>query len=160
MTTRTDLTRHADSSNGDARQRLEHEADRIRTRLLTTLDQLNQRRHEVTDVKLQAKRHVGGLVLIGGGVLLLGVGVAVASWRIAHARAAAYAPSFWTRARRNAALRAWRHPDRVANPNETSFGGIIRKVLLGAITFTLTELAKRNIRRAITPHETIPYTTR
>lgn len=60
---------------------LEREIEHVRTRLDRSLAELDRRRHELTDVKLQLRRHPQ--VAIGAGVVLLALasGVVFAIWR-------------------------------------------------------------------------------
>ena len=62
------------NGNGAEPRDVEREIEHLRTRLDRSLAELDRRRHELTDVKLQVKRHPE--VLWGaGGVLLLVAGV-------------------------------------------------------------------------------------
>ncbi len=85
------------------REALEREAERVRARLYGTLDVLDQRRHEVLDVKHQVEEHVVP-VMAGGAVFFVGIGgvVALAIHHAVHAR------RHRGRERMNALLRMWR----------------------------------------------------
>jgi len=60
---------------------VEREIEHLRTRLDRSLAELDRRRHELTDVKLQIRKHPGVLWGAGGLLLLVGGGVAFAIWR-------------------------------------------------------------------------------
>ena len=64
---------------------IERDIEHLRTRLDRSLAELDRRRHELTDVRLQMKKHPRVFVGAGGFVLLLMGGVAFAIWR-AHER--------------------------------------------------------------------------
>ena len=61
---------------------IEIEIEHLRARLDRSLAELDRRRHELTDIRLQVRKHP--VVLIGTGtamLLLIGGGVALAIWR-------------------------------------------------------------------------------
>lgn len=95
------------------REQIEKTADRIREELLVTLQELDRRRTEATDVGLQLKKHSTGATLIGVG-LLAALGGAFA-WTAHRART-------MERRRRQRRLegltRAWKHPERLAVRSE------------------------------------------
>ncbi|MDQ3264409.1 MAG: hypothetical protein M3Y59_12220 [Myxococcota bacterium] len=95
------------------REQIEKTADRIRDELLITLQELDRRRTEATDVGLQLKKHSTGATLIGVG-LLAALGGAFA-WTAHRARSMERRK----RQRRYQALsRAWKHPERLAVRSE------------------------------------------
>jgi hypothetical protein len=119
-------------------------ADRLRDGFLLTIRELDRRREEAMDLKLQLTRHwplAAGLVL-GVGVLAAGFAVLVVT-RI-HGR-----PHRLRVARRDAVLRAWRHPERMASrAKEPPFGTELARRVGMAFVMTLavrtaTGLAKR-----------------
>jgi hypothetical protein len=60
---------------------MEREIESIRTRLDRSLAEMDRRRHELLDLKLQAHRHPAALWGAGGALLLLlGGGIALALW--------------------------------------------------------------------------------
>lgn len=60
---------------------IEQEIDHLRTRLDKSLGELDRRRHELTDVKLQLRRHPGVFIGAGAVVLLGFAGIGFAVWR-------------------------------------------------------------------------------
>jgi len=61
---------------------IEREIERLRMRLDRSLAELDRRRHELTDLKLQVRRHPA--VVAGAGaaaLLLIGGGIALAVWQ-------------------------------------------------------------------------------
>lgn len=73
------------NGNGKAETRppreIERDIDHLRTRLDKSLAELDRRRHELTDVRLQLQRHPGIFVGAGAVVALMVGGVAFAVWR-------------------------------------------------------------------------------
>lgn len=72
----------------DATQKSPREIERelafLRTRLDRSLAELDRRRHELTNVKLQARRHPLAFAGAGGALLLIAGGVGFAIWRAAR----------------------------------------------------------------------------
>lgn len=60
---------------------IEREIEHLRTRLDRSLAELDRRRHELTDVKLQLRRHPQIAIGAGAAVALIAGGVAFAVWR-------------------------------------------------------------------------------
>jgi hypothetical protein len=62
-------------------RKIEREIEHLRTGLDRSLAELDRRRHQLTDVKLQLRKHPG--IGIGAGVMVLALaaGVALAVWR-------------------------------------------------------------------------------
>jgi hypothetical protein len=60
---------------------IERDIEHLRTRLDKSLAELDRRRHELTDVRLQMQRHPGVFVGAGAVVALMIGGVAFAIWR-------------------------------------------------------------------------------
>jgi prefoldin subunit 5 len=93
---------------------IEREIENVRIRLDKSLAELDRRRHELTDVKLQVRKHPQA-VLIAGGVVVLLVGAGYLAARSAHK--AAEDPRRRAKRLRKATARAVEHPERVAqNP--------------------------------------------
>ena len=60
---------------------IEREIEHLRTRLDRSLSELDRRRHELTDVKLQMRRHPQVFIGAGAAAALIVGGVAFAIWR-------------------------------------------------------------------------------
>jgi hypothetical protein len=121
---------------------LRREAELVRDRLMVTLDTLDQKRHELTDVKLQMKRHPA-VVWSGGGVVAAVIGIV---GFLAYRRARREQSPWRERAR--ALGRAWKQPHRIASGKQGPFAAELgRKILLGIAGFTAVELGKTGIRR-------------
>lgn len=60
---------------------IEREIEHLRTRLDRSLSELDRRRHELTDVKLQMRKHPQLFIGAGAAAALLVGGVAFAIWR-------------------------------------------------------------------------------
>jgi hypothetical protein len=125
------------------REQVETTADRLRDELLLTLRELERRRQQSLDVKLQLRRllerHRGRLRQVGGAALvLLVLGAGYVRWRAGQRER-----RLWGK-RRQALWRAWEHPDRVATraeerPLPVELG---RKLLLIFATSLASSLTK------------------
>ena len=62
-------------------RQIEREIEHLRTRLDRSLAELDRRRHELADLRLQMRKHPGVFIGAGGAVLLLIGGVVFAVWR-------------------------------------------------------------------------------
>ena len=60
---------------------VEREIEHLRTRLDRSLAELDRRRHELTDLKLQVRKHPQVMWGAGGVLLLVAGGIAFAVWR-------------------------------------------------------------------------------
>lgn len=124
----------------ESRQQIETTADRIRDELLTTLRELDRRRHEATDLKHQVEAHADFLLAVGlGGAALLGIGLGIAAWRRKTRR------RYALKRRVEGMLRAWEHPERLASrakdrPLPSELG---RKLVLTFAGAVATRLAKQ-----------------
>jgi len=124
----------------ETREQIESVADRIRDELLTTLKELDRRRHQATDIRHQVEEHVELIVLVGVGVVsLLGMGLGVAAFRRRSRR------RHPLQRRAQGLLRAWEHPERLATrsddkPMALELG---RKVALAFSIAVATRLARR-----------------
>jgi hypothetical protein len=131
--------------DGKSRDDLARQANRVRTKLLRTVEQLDQRRHEAFDLKLQMKRHVRHLAVAGALLLVAtAAGVALVVERVTTAAA---------RRRRNRwrfAKRVWQHPERALRAERRSFfGEVVRGVLLATVTTALTIPARRAVAHLV-----------
>ena len=135
------------SHNGKSRDDLARQASLVRSKLLHTVEQLDQRRHEVLDVRLQVQRHVRE-VLIAGGILLLATaaGVGMIVHRIATS-AERRRRQRWTLARD-----MWRKPSRAMRGERRSFlGQLLRSVALSVLTAAVTVPARRLVVELVEP---------
>lgn len=122
-----------------APREIEREIEHLRTRLDRSLAELDRRRHELTDVKLQLRRHPQVVVGAGVVVALVAGGIALAIWR---ARKREELPSKAHRLR-IAIGRAVDHPKRVAN--EPTVG---QKIVAAVGTTIAVSLTKKLLDRA------------
>jgi len=139
------------------RERLEREADLARAKLITTLDVLDQRGHELVhkgkemaDVKLQVRRHIVPIVIVAGIAALAvvsGIGVAIHRYATREERK--------RRERRRLPSRVWEHPERVAQvqrpPVLTEIG---RKLFVSTATMLGMSLIRRAIHASQNPRRT------
>lgn len=97
----------------ERREQIERTADRIRDEWLVTLQELDRRKEEATDLRLQARRHAGVFVSVGAGLTaLVGGAVAFGVWRTRHRQ------RLRMQKRWEAARRAWNQPERLAVRSE------------------------------------------
>lgn len=132
----SDLEREAPQERA---RELVSEIEDIRHRLDETVSELDRRRHEATDLRLQLKRHPA--IVVGAGVGLL----AVASSFVALALVARRRerPASKARSLRRALGRAYENPHKVARPEP----GVAMKVLAAIATTVGTSLAKKYVEQ-------------
>ncbi len=121
-------------------RQLENEIEHLRGRLDRSLAELDRRRHEYTDVKLQLRRHPE--VLIGAGVLvtLMIGGIAFAIWRARKREE----PMQKAKRFRIAVRRAVDKPQRVAKGEPS----VPEKILASVGTTVAVTLTKKMLERA------------
>jgi len=120
---------------------IEGEIAEIRGRLDQSLAELDRRRHEATDVKLQIRRHPGAVAVAGGVVLLLLGGVAYAIWAAQKRER----PVNKAKRLKLALSRMIDDPQKVAKAEPT----VPEKILAAAGTAAATILTKKIIERAM-----------
>jgi len=121
-------------------QRLEQDVDQIRGRIGALVRELDHRRHDAFNLKLQFRYHAGRLVLVGVALAaLVTAGVALVAARVRRRR------SIKTRVRRlrDALRRVGAHPERVAERTPT----VSRKVLAAGGAAIASTLGKRIAKR-------------
>jgi hypothetical protein len=131
--------------NGKSRDELAREANLVRSRLLRTVERLDQRRHDALDIRTQLERHLRQLVMAGG-LLLVATAGAVALV-VHHISTAAERRR---RDRWRLARRVWRHPDRAMRAERRSFfGELARSLLLAIATTAVATPARRAVATLI-----------
>ena len=121
-------------------RKIEREIEHLRTRLDRSLAELDKRRHELTDVKLQLKRHPGVFIGVAATAALMLGGVAFA---VVHARREQRIPAKAHRFR-IALGRAVDHPERVARGDAPWW----EKILASVGTAVAVTLVKKGLDRA------------
>jgi len=141
-----ELTGTGESTVEEKPQELEREVDDIRENITGIVGELDRRRHDLLDWRLQLRRHGAVLAAVTAGwVLAIGVTMAVrASQRRRRNRPLAKA-----RRLREALSRMVAHPELVAQPRPS----IGRKVLAAAASATVGALAKALINELATSSE-------
>jgi hypothetical protein len=124
-----------------SRQNLEEEANLTRAKLLGTIGELDRRRHELFDIRLQLRRHADDLLSIAGG-LVFGVAATAAVLVVRERRR----ERRLREARLHALGRLWRHPERVA-PRGSIVGTIVRMALVALASMATTTVGTRQIER-------------
>jgi DNA-binding FrmR family transcriptional regulator len=125
----------------ESSRQLEGEIAMLRDELGGLVAELDRRRHELTDVKLQAKRHALGATLTGAGLLASAAGfVWLGAWRARRRRT--------TIARigrlREAVSRMVERPERVAAEPSVPV-----KILTAAATAAVATAMKKVLERAL-----------
>jgi tRNA/tmRNA/rRNA uracil-C5-methylase (TrmA/RlmC/RlmD family) len=136
------------NGHGKSRDDLARQANQVRSKLLRTVEVLDQRRHEALDLKLQVQRHVRQIVAMAGIALVLSAGlVAFAVYRISTA------PERRRRDRVRLVRHMWHHPDRVIRgakrEGRHSLVELGRSVLLGIASTALLLPARRVVTQLL-----------
>lgn len=124
----------------DERKELERRADLIRSRLATTLEALDTRRHELLDPRYQFREHARGTIVAAVGVVVSLIGGLAAAYY--HSRETARHP-FRTRWR--ALVRAWQHPERLAvrSPERPFIVRFFEKAVLALVSAGASRMMRR-----------------
>ena len=123
----------------------EKTADRIRSELLSTLGELDRRRKRATSVRYQVTSHLP-FVVAGAAVLAGAAGIAIWVGRVrGHSR-----KSINLRARVEAFMRAWEHPNRVATrakdkPLPMELGKKLLLIFAGAMAARLARVSAEKL---------------
>ena len=126
------------SGNSKSREDLSREAYQVRSQLVRTVDELDDRRHGALDFRMRLKRHLRNLA-VAGGLLLVATAAAVA----VVASRVATAPDRRRRNRWRLAKRLWRHPEKAMRAERRSFFGEVGRSLLLAIASTAVTVPAR-----------------
>jgi hypothetical protein len=127
---------------------VEREIERTRERLGALLAELSRRRHELGDVRLQARRHVVSLAVTAG-VLLAGIAAAIGA--AVRRRRRGHLLAERARHLRQAIGRMAAHPDRVAK-RRPNVGSKIAGAAAGAVVGVVAKaIAQRAMSRALPP---------
>jgi hypothetical protein len=131
------------------RDRLEANANALRSRLARTLESLDRRRHDAFNVKVQAKRHPGFVAAVGGAMAAVAAGSGLITYLVIHHRRSR-GLSDRLSDRLHAVTRIWQHPDRVARQKPHSLPAeIARGVLVSLASFVVSQLAERALLKAL-----------
>lgn len=129
----------------DAREQAERTADRVRAELISTLQELDRRRHRALDVRYQLEKHFSLVVAVAAGIGLLGAGTLV----VAIARSRARRDTLM-RDRVRGFMRVWDNPERIANAEGVANPASAARKLAMAVAVTLaTQLAKRGVQHLL-----------
>ena len=129
-----------------AREQAERTADRLRAELMSTLQELDRRRHRALDVRFQLQRHRPLVVSVAAGLVLLATGAVALGILRARARR-----ENLLHHRVRGLMRAWDNPDRIASPDSdgTTPFGAARKVAMAVAVTLATQVAKRGVQRLL-----------
>jgi hypothetical protein len=128
-------------ANDANREHLEKKANLVRARLLGTIGELDRRRHELLDLRLQIRRHAGDLISIAGG-LLVGASATAAILVLRERRR----ESRVRKERLRAVVRLWEHPERIAS-KKNALASALRLALVAVVAVATTTVGTRQIER-------------
>lgn len=133
----------------DTRQQIESTADRIRDELLVTLRELDRRRHMATDLRFQVEKHIGLILLLGGGTLAIAGGLTT----VAMVRRR-YRRRHGVQRRLDGLIRAWKHPERIAShADEAPVAVELGRRLALAFAIALGTRLVRQLARQLVPEK-------
>jgi len=128
-----------------AREQAERTADRVRTELLSTLQELARRRHRALRLRHQVEKHFPVLLAIAAGVGLVAGGALFLAVMRARARrenlVAELARGF---------IRAWNSSRRISD-TDASPGIAAREVVIALAVVLAAQLAQRGAQRLLPP---------
>jgi hypothetical protein len=131
------------STDPNARDQLTAEANRVRSNLLRKVEQLDHRRHDAFDVRLQIERHFLQVAILGG-VFVVATAAAVAL----VVRRITTASERRRRGRWRMAKRVWQDPEiAMGGERASALTELGRFVLLGLLSTALTLPAQRTLNR-------------
>lgn len=126
-----------------AREQAERAADRIRSELVATMQELDRRRHRAMDLRYQLEKHFSVVVGIAAGAGLLAAGALL--FAVMRARRENLLGE-----RVRGLIRAWHNPQRIANSGpETSPATAAREVAMALAMTLATQFAKRGVVRLL-----------
>jgi len=132
------------NGHGKSRDDLARQANQVRSKLLRTVEVLDQRRHEALDLKLQVQKHVRQIVGMAGIALVLSAGLV--AFMVHHVTTG---PERRRRDRVRLVRQMWHHPDRVIRGAKREgrhfLVELARSVLLGVASTALLLPARRGI---------------
>lgn len=121
-------------------------ADRIRGELMSTLQELDRRRHLAFDLRYQTTRHRTAIALVAVGALAIaGAGLTAALIRARQRRKSLLSE------RIRGLVRAWENPDRIASDGQDRrlAPQVARKLVVALAAALATQLGKRSMRRIL-----------
>ncbi len=130
------------SSAREEVENLERDVDQIRTNLGELVGELNQRRHDAFDLRLQFRRHTGRMILVGAAMLaMVAGGIVLAVARLRHRRSLRYRAGRLGQGLR----RALAHPENLAERRPS----VPRKIAAAGGSALATAMGKRLARRLV-----------
>jgi hypothetical protein len=125
-------------------EQIEHEIENIRENITDIASELDRRRHELVDWRLQLKKHGPAIAMVAGGcILLLWATIQARAWQAARRRR----PMARAKRYREALSRMVKHPERIARA-EPSTG---KKVAVAAATSVASTVARGVAERLVGP---------
>jgi hypothetical protein len=129
------------TQNGKSRADLTREANVVRSKLMRTVEQLDQRRHQIQGLRVEVQQKVKRFAATAALVLVAAVGAA--AYTVQRMVGAGVRRR---RARWQLAKRVWVHPDRAMRSERSSFlGEVVRSLLLTIATTVVTLPARRAV---------------
>jgi hypothetical protein len=132
--------------NGRSRDQLAREANEVRAQFLKTVEQLDQRRRNAGDLRVQLERHARTVAIVGAVALL-----ATASAGLLVARKIAASPRRRRRNRWRLARQMWRHPERVLRADAPSPLNRLAFSVLKSLLGTVLSLSAQRVLASTPP---------
>jgi hypothetical protein len=128
-----------------ALEQTERAADRIRGELMSTLQELDRRRHLAFDLRYQTTRHRTAIALVAVGALAIAGALTAALIRARQRRKSLFS------ARIRGVVRAWENPDRIARDGKDQrlAPQVARKLAVALAAALATQLGKQSMRRIL-----------
>ncbi|HEY5451745.1 MAG TPA: hypothetical protein VIQ54_23480 [Polyangia bacterium] len=121
---------------------LERDVDQIRANLGELVGELNQRRHDAFDLRLQFRQHAGRMILVGAALLaVMAGGIVLAVARLRQRRSLRYRAGRFGQAFR----RALAHPEHLAETQPS----VSRKIAAAGGSALAAAMGKRLARRLV-----------
>jgi uncharacterized hydantoinase/oxoprolinase family protein len=127
--------------NGKSRTDLARQASVVRSKLLRTVEQLDQRRQQVRGMRVEVEEKLKSFAATAALVLIASVGAAAYTFQRVAGAAARRRRARWRLARQ-----VWVHPERAMRGERRSFlGEVVRSLLLAIATTAVTIPARRAV---------------
>jgi hypothetical protein len=128
--------------------KLQHEVEEIRGNMDSIVSELDHRRHDVLDWRLQLQKHWVALSCVAGGVLLFaGTMIGLGIWN----RQRLKRPTVRARKIKEALVRIYRDPDHVAKPSPNIANKVLAAMASTAASAAVGAVIKATVPKLIDP---------
>ncbi len=135
---KTDVS--TDQSVEASPETLEHEVEAIRDNVTQIASELDHRRHELFDWRLQLRKHAATTAFVAAAAILA-IGATIGLGRLRQRRNRR--PMKKARQLRDALARVWAHPEHIGQPQPTLGRKVLTAGLAGAASVAAKSLARR-----------------